>query len=115
MSKKKTVTSPENKEIVDSDKNEITERVPRPSPASAKFCEFGKTSIRKLAEYINSMPWANRVIMTQVGFGIYGEWHLYGMYLGADTSAMMLAEFKKALQKKYQSVGELQKAWQEEP
>ncbi len=98
---------------IDSDKNEITERVPRPSPASAKFCEFGKTSIRKLAEYINSMPWANRVIMTQVGFGIYGEWHLYGMYLGADTSAMMLAEFKKALQKKYQSVGELQKAWQD--
>ena len=98
---------------IDSEKNEITERVPRPSPASEKFCEFGKNSIRKLAEYINSMPWANRVIMTQVGFGIYGEWHLYGMYQGADSSPMMLAEFQKSIREKYRNVEDLQKAWQD--
>ena len=91
--------------------NDYTDRVIRPSAASEKFQEEFKRQIAAFAEYIKKQPWKNRVIAFRISYGVYSEWHTYGMYHGPDTGKAMTRAFRKFLKDKYQIDQALQSAW----
>ena len=72
------------------------ERVGRPvrgSAASIPFRQESCLAARKLCEYVRSRPWGNRVIAVRPCWGIYTEWHTYGMYQYPDTGKAMARLF----------------------
>ena len=75
--------------------DELKERVTRPSIASVEYrnevCRF----FVKLGEYVRNQPWGKRVVAVRPCWGIYTEWHMYGMYEGADVGPAMTAAFRK--------------------
>ena len=83
----------------------------RPSAASEKFKSEISNNIRSFAGYIKSQLWGKRVIAVRVSYGIYTEWHSYGMYNAPDTGKAMTGAFRKYLKNKYKDTAALQKAW----
>lgn len=84
-----------------SDGDERTDRVARPSPASAAYCAEAKRLLTQLAAYIKSQSWGNRVIGVRPCWGIYTEWHMYGMDEGPDTGLRMTDAFRRWKNGKY--------------
>ena len=87
-------------EIV-SDGDERTDRLARPSPASSAYCAEAKSLLAQLAAYIKSQSWGERVIGVRPCWGIYTEWHMYGMDEGPDTGIRMTEAFRKWKNGKY--------------
>ena len=83
------------------DLDERKDRVARPSPASAAYCAEAKSLLTKLAAYIKAQSWGDRVIGVRPCWGIYTEWHMYGMDQGPDTGLRMTEAFHKWKNGKY--------------
>ena len=73
----------------------------RPSPASAAFREECSRLFAALGEYVRSMPWGKRVFAVQPHWGIYTEWHMYGMARSPDISRPMVEAFHRYLGGRY--------------
>ena len=85
----------------------------RASCASRRFRAKALDIIRALGEYVKAQPWANRVAGVRVAYGIYTEWHTYGMFEAPDTGKAMTAHFREWLKAKYGSDAALAAAWGE--
>lgn len=96
---------------VEPNSDERTRRPLRPSAASEKFKQEVQNNIRAFSEYVKHQPWGKRVIGIRVSYGIYSEWHTYGMYMAPDTGKAMTAAFRRYLQDKYKNDAALQTAW----
>ena len=83
-----------------------------PSYASKLWQEEFNGFVRTVVEYIESTPYAKRVIGYRLDSGVYLEWHHYG-FNGQmpDTSAPMTAHFRDWLREHYASEADLQAAW----
>ena len=84
-----------------SDGDERTDRVARPSPASAAYRAEVQSLLTQLAAYIKAQSWGNRVIGVRPCWGIYTEWHMYGMDEGPDTGLRMTEAFRQWKNGKY--------------
>ncbi len=91
--------------------DELYGRPVRPSAASLKFKNEALQTIRAMMKFIQSQPWGKRVIGLRASYGIYREWHTYGMYQGPDTGKAMTAAFRNYLKNKYRSDAALRQAW----
>jgi len=91
--------------------DELYGRPVRPSQASLAFKEEALGIIREFAKYVLKQAWGKRVIGTRICYGIFSEWHTYGMYHGPDTGKAMTIAFRSYLKNKYGSDSELQRAW----
>lgn len=98
---------------VDTLLDEYQGRALRPSAASKVYRQDTLKAIRGLSQYIKSQPWKNRVIGFRSCWGIYTEWHCFGMFQAPDTGKAMTREFRKYLARKYKTEAALQKAWGE--
>ena len=83
------------------DLDERKDRVARPSPASAAYRAEVQSLLTQLAAYIKAQPWGNRVIGVRPCWGIYTEWHMYGMDQGPDTGLRMTEAFHRWKDGKY--------------
>ena len=88
-------------------------RPQRPSCVSRRYRAKALDIIRAAGEYVASQPWANRVAGVRVAYGVYTEWHSYGMYEAPDTGKAMTAHFREWLRSKYLSDAALAAAWGE--
>lgn len=91
--------------------DDFTQRVIRPSAASEKFREEAARVIVALGEFIRSQPWGKRAIAIRLSYGIYSEWHTYGMFHGPDSGPAMTRLFRKFLTRKYGTDAALAQAW----
>ena len=73
----------------------------RPSPASTAFRTECSHLFEALGEYVRSKPWGKRVFAIQPHWGIYTEWHMYGMDRSPDVSRPMTEAFHRYLGGKY--------------
>ena len=65
----------------------------RPSAASRLYrAEVGRI-IRLLGERIAAGPWGRRVAMVRTDWGVYTEWHTFGMRNAPDVSRAMVESF----------------------
>lgn len=83
------------------DLDERKDRVARPSPASAAYRAEVQSLLTQLAAYIKEQSWGNRVIGVRPCWGIYTEWHMYGMDQGPDTGLRMTEAFHRWKNGKY--------------
>lgn len=83
------------------DLDERKDRVARPSPASAAYRAEAQSLLAQLAAYIKAQSWGNRVIGVRPCWGIYTEWHMYGMDQGPDTGLRMTEAFHRWKNGKY--------------
>ena len=83
------------------DLDERKDRVARPSPA---YCAEAKSLLTKLSAYIKAQSWGDRVIGVRPCWGIYTEWHMYGMDQGPDTGLRMTEAFHRWKNGKYANV-----------
>ena len=106
-------TGPVNRDASASHREELSGRPLRPSAASLLLREEIDYCLRGLADYINKNPWGKRVIGLRLSYGIFCEWHSYGMYEYPDMSKPSTRAFRTYLKKKYGTVDALRKAWQD--
>jgi hypothetical protein len=67
----------------------------RPSVASLEYKAEVTRFFDQLGTYVKAQPWGRRVIGVRPSWGIYTEWHCYGMYHGADVGPAMTAVFRR--------------------
>ncbi|MBR4258586.1 MAG: hypothetical protein IKQ17_06115 [Kiritimatiellae bacterium] len=84
--------------------DERTDRLARPSPASSAYCAEAKRLLTQLATYIKAQSWGDRVIGVRPCWGIYTEWHMYGMDQGPDKGIRMTEAFRKWKNGKYANI-----------
>lgn len=89
----------------------VFRRVVRPSVASETFRRDVARLVGALGEFARSRPWGRRVVAVRVCYGIYGEWHSFGMYEGPDTGPAMADRFRTWLRGKYGTDAALAAAW----
>ena len=65
----------------------------RASAASRKYRAEVDRVIRKLAERVTADKWGKRVVMVRVDWGVYTEWHMFGMKNAPDVSRPMVDAF----------------------
>lgn len=83
-----------------------------PSYASLKWRKDGAEYLRKVVNYVESLPIGKRVISYRVDFGVYREWHYLGMRSHMPGTCKRMEEaFRRYLGKKYGTDEALQKAW----
>lgn len=89
------------------------QRVRAPSYASQVWRREITDVIRRIVTHIERAPYAKRVFAYRPDFGVYHEWHYYGMASGMpDTSKPMTRQFQSWLRKRYgNDVNALKKAW----
>ena len=75
--------------------NEHRGRPFRASPASESYRQEACRALRSLCEWIRRQPWANRVVAIRPNWGIYQEWHMYGMWDGPDVGPRMTEAFRR--------------------
>ena len=81
--------------------DDLSDRVARPSPASSAYHDEVRRFLTQLGAYVASQPWANRVVALRPCWGIYTEWHMYGMYHGPDVGPAMMDAFHRWKDGKY--------------
>ena len=82
------------------DKDEHTGCPIRPSAASIPFRAELKRIFEAFADYAKSQPWKSRLIGMRPGYGIYTEWHTYGMWNAPDCGKAMTRRFREYLAEK---------------
>ena len=94
--------------------DEAAQPVPRMSMASDIWITKGCAALDKIIRKLEASPVGKRIIGYQINYGVYSEWHYYGMEKQMpDTSAPMQAAFSRYLKNKYGSDQSLQKAWKD--
>ncbi|MBR7137935.1 MAG: hypothetical protein IKD44_00160 [Lentisphaeria bacterium] len=91
--------------------DELYGRPLRPSPASMQLRKTIEDWMSQMADFVKKQPWGNRVAAVRVSYGIYSEWHSFGMYQAPDLSQPMQKAFRAYLKKKYKNLSALRKAW----
>lgn len=92
-------------------------RVPmaRPSMASAVWKEQSGKALSELIRQLAASPAGKRIALLQTIYGIYSEWHYFGMPKELpDTSKPMEKAFRNYLKGKYVTDAALQQAWRNE-
>lgn len=74
--------------------DECTGRPVRPSVASDIYRTEALFAARAAAEWIRSRPWGARVVAVRPCWGIYTEWHTFGMYQAPDVGEAMKRAFR---------------------
>ena len=77
------------------DTDERLGRPIRPSAASAAFRREAAHFIAELGRFVRSRPWGKRVVMVRPKWGVYCEWHYWGMYHFPDTGKAMTEAFRR--------------------
>ncbi len=86
----------------------------RPSPVSPLYREYMSKVLQEFFAWFKKQGVSRRIIGIRLDYGIYGEWHWYGMVQNMpDTGKDMENYFRKYLAGKYSNDAELQKAWQD--
>lgn len=67
----------------------------RPSAASKTYREELTRLFAQCGEYARARGWSKRVVMVRPCWGIYTEWHCYGMYQSPDVGPAMTAAFHR--------------------
>lgn len=75
--------------------DERVARVFRPSAASRDYREEVRRFLTEFGKYVRARAWGRRVIGVRPCWGIYTEWHQYGMYDAADCGPAMTAAFRR--------------------
>lgn len=84
----------------------------RSSMASEKWRSAASEKLKLFCELFSQTPEGNALTGIQVAYGVYGEWHQWGIInYEADFSRPMAGHFRSWLRSKYNSVEELQTAW----
>ena len=91
--------------------DDLTQRVIRPSAASEAFREEIARVVAAFGVFVRSRSWGKRAVAIRLGYGIYTEWHTYGMYEGPDSGPAMTKAFRVFLRRKYGSDAALAEAW----
>jgi len=82
------------------------------SMASEVFRKEIENFIASAVKYMQQKDYYKRIVGVRIGYGVFGEWHYYGMKLEMpDTGKAMTREFRKFLRQRYRSNAELQAAW----
>lgn len=66
----------------------------RASAASDAYRARAIAVLREFAAFVRSQPWAKRVVAVRVCYGVYTEWHTYGMFEAPDTGRRMQEKFR---------------------
>ena len=83
-----------------------------PSYASDVWRKAFTDVISRIVKHIESTPYGKRVYAYRIDFGVYLEWHYYGMASDMpDTSVPMTRAFRSWLKQHYADETALQKAW----
>ena len=84
----------------------------RASMASSKWRDITNEKLRKFCRLFSKTPEGNALVGIQVAYGIYGEWHQWGLHqYEADFSAPMTVHFQNWSKLKYQKLEIIRKAW----
>jgi len=70
-------------------------RAIRPSSASPEYRVEVRHFFEELGKYVAAQPWGKRIVAIRPSWGIYKEWHVYGMYHGPDCGPAMTAAFRR--------------------
>ena len=70
-------------------------RAVRPSAASREYRAEVRHFLDELGRYVAAQPWGTRIVAVRPSWGIYKEWHTYGMYHGPDCGPAMTAAFRR--------------------
>lgn len=82
------------------------------SMASMPWREKMRDTLSHFMEYMKAQPWSKRIVGIRVSYGVYSEWHTYGLeHDMPDTGKAMTKAFRRYLAKKYTTDEALQKAW----
>ena len=81
------------------------------SAASNKFRNEVQKMIKTITKHVKKSAWNKRLIGVRVTFGIFTEWHTFGMYAGPDSGKRMTEAFRKYLKKKYKTDSALRNAY----
>ena len=73
----------------------------RPSAASKEYREEVYRFLKMFADFVKAQPWGKRLVAVRPCWGIYTEWHTYGMYEGPDVGPAMTAAFRAYKNGKY--------------
>ena len=84
----------------------------RPSMASKSWMKECGSVVADIVRRLEQSPAAKRIVAYMPFYGIYSEWHYYGMPKDLpDTGSAMTAAFREFLHKKYGSDEALRRAW----
>ena len=73
--------------------DEHSGRPVRPSAASKAFHAEVARFLAELGRYVRAQPWGKDVVMVRPAWGVYCEWHYWGMYHFPDTGKAMTEAF----------------------
>jgi len=76
-------------------------RAVRPSSASPEYRAEVRHFFEELGKYVATQPWGKRIVAVRPSWGIYKEWHAYGMYHGPDCGPAMTAAFRRCRNGRY--------------
>ena len=86
-----------------------------PSFASRKWRKELGEKVRKLVRYLEKSPYAPRILGYQLDYGVYSEWHSFGMWDNLpDTGKAMTMAYRRFLKAKYGSDEALRRAWKDQ-
>ena len=92
----------------------LTTPMKRPSMASELWKQMAGEALKKIISNLEKNECSKRIIAYQLNYGIYAEWHQYGMENQMpDTGISMQKAFSKYLRQKYANDKALQKAWKD--
>ena len=84
----------------------------RASMASSKWQNSTSQKLREFCQLFSKTPEGSALAGVQVAYGIYGEWHQWGLHqYEADFSESMRLQFQEWLELKYQEVEKIRIAW----
>lgn len=97
---------------VDPKASDPINNVRAPSYASLRWREDATEYLRRVVSFVESIPAGKHVFSYRVDYGIYREWHYYGMKTGLPGCCPAMRDaFRKYLSERYLSDEALQKAW----
>ncbi len=76
-------------------RDERLEPLVRPSAAAPGIRAETHHFFDQLGEYLKDKPWRKRIVAVRPCWGIYTEWHCYGMYEAPDVGPAMTAAFRR--------------------
>lgn len=84
------------------------------SMASETWMRDTGEAVRVALRHLERVPWGRRIIGYQPNYGVYCEWHYYGMARDMpDTGPAMTRRFRAWLRETYRNEGALRIAWKD--
>ena len=97
---------------IDLTANDALKRFKAPSLASKIWRRDIGNVLRRIVEHLEQSSLANRIFGYRPDYGVYAEWHYYGMANGMpDTGKAMTSAFRDWLRRNYPDEVALRKAW----